>query len=358
MKTGKTINELARELNWQNIVKRDFLVDTPKLLMDVEEDTNRIRLRFEDPVTGVFDDGFSITRLAHRQIGETLEIPAKYYDRMLEENPELLIHNTNSWFREQPSRRMVRTLDGHARAFLSDRYRRIDNYDIAQAVLPIIREMPDARVESCELTENRMYLKVVNPRLEAEVKKGDIVQAGIVISNSEVGLGAVSVQPLVYRLVCLNGMTVNDLGQRRYHAGRMNQANEDYSLFSDETLKADDKVFMLKVQDLVRTAVDEVKFKVVVDRLKETTEVKITGHVPQVVELASREFGITANEEKGILQHLIEGGDLSLYGFANAVTRQSQEVESYDRASELEGIGWQIINMPKDLWARVNSEVV
>ena len=52
---------------------------------------------------------------------------------------------------------------------------------------------------SCEVTENRLYLKVVNHRLEMEVRKGDIVQAGVMISNSEVGLGAVSIQPLVLR---------------------------------------------------------------------------------------------------------------------------------------------------------------
>ena len=41
--------------------------------------------------------------------------------------------------------------------------------------------------ESCQLTDSRMYIKVVNTRLEAEVVPGDIVQSGIIISNSEVG---------------------------------------------------------------------------------------------------------------------------------------------------------------------------
>ena len=75
-------------------------------------------------------------------------------------------------------------------------------------------------VVSCEVTENRMFIKVVNHRLEAEVMPGDIVRAGVVISNSEVGLGAVSVRPLVYRLVCTNGMIVNDFGERKAHVGR------------------------------------------------------------------------------------------------------------------------------------------
>jgi len=50
-------------------------------------------------------------------------------------------------------------------------------------------------------------------------------------------------------------------------------------------------------------------------------------------------FSLTDAEGKGVLQHLLEGADYTLYGLANAVTRYSQDVESYDRASKLEEIG-------------------
>lgn len=56
-----------------------------------------------------------------------------------------------------------------------------------------------------------------------------------------------------------------------------------------------------------------------------------------------------------ILQHLIEGNDLTLYGLSNAVTRHSQDVENYDRASELEGIGYSILTMPAHQWSRINQ---
>ena len=45
--------------------------------------------------------------------------------------------------------------------------------------------------------------------LIVEVKQGDTVQAGIIISNSEVGLGSLSLRTFLYRLVCLNGMILN-----------------------------------------------------------------------------------------------------------------------------------------------------
>mgnify|MGYP006914989893 CR=1 FL=1 len=104
----------------------------------------------------------------------------------------------NSWFADKPSSYMVRSMDYGAgqvaRALLSERYRRIDNMEIATAVLPLFAGSDQYEVMSCEVTENRLYLKVVNHRLEMEVRRGDIVQAGVMISNSEVGLGAVSIQ--------------------------------------------------------------------------------------------------------------------------------------------------------------------
>ena len=75
---------------------------------------------------------------------------------------------------------------------------------------------------------------------------------------------------------------------------------------------------------------------------------------PAVVKLASKEFHITDSESTGVLQRLIESNDLTLYGLSNAVTRHSQDVESYDRASELESIGYSILTMPPRQWSRIN----
>jgi hypothetical protein len=76
------------------------------------------------------------------------------------------------------------------------------------------------RFESVELTETRMYLKCITSRLTYEMAPGDVVQAGVVISNSEVGQGTLSVQPLLYRLVCRNGLIAADRSLRKTHVGR------------------------------------------------------------------------------------------------------------------------------------------
>ena len=348
MKAGKTLQELAIELDRQQTAKKDLIVDMGALSMEAGDTSLSLHVK-ATAVCGIND-------IAHRQIGQALKIPAPYYDRMRAEYPELLAQNVNGWFSRSPdTKRMLRTMDGTARAFLSDRYRRIDNIDIARITLPIIEKMPGIIYESCNLSPDYMYIKVVNPRLTAEVSPGDIVQAGVVISNSETGQGAVCVQPLIFRLVCSNGMVVNEARARRNHIGRVNSSDENLMLYSEATLEADDKAFIMKVQDTVRAAVDEARFATVLDKLRESKEKKLnTKDIPSVVKMAAAGLKLTEAEGDGILNHLIQDADYTLYGLANAVTRYSQDVEDYDRASKLEEIGYQVITMSPELFRQIN----
>jgi len=355
MKDGKSLQELAIELERQNKVKRDYIANTREMMMLLPEHDEHEET--PDPVLSLPNiPNFTINSVAHNQIGAKVGIPMTYYNRMLDNNKELLAANVNAWFQKEPENRMIRTLDGKARAFLSDRYHRIDNHEIAQAVFPIIASMEGARVESCELTDKRMYLKVVNERITTEVAKGDVVQSGILISNSETGLGAVSVMPLVFRLVCSNGMIANTAGKRSRHVGRTNEGEENFEIYSNETIIADDKAFVMKLQDIVRSTANVVQFERVVSAMKISKDAKITSpNVPGVVQLAAKTFGIFEKESQNILDHLIRGNELSLYGLANAVTRHAQDVDSYDRSTELEMTAWKMLNMERKDWTRLNA---
>ncbi len=345
MKSGKTLSELALELERQAESKKDYIASTEVLEMT---DTGEIAL------DGDTRQEFAVTDHAHSQIAARLDIPAKYYQRMRSSAPQLLAANVNEWFHQKPERRMVRTLDGQVRAYLSERYRPLDNYDLAEAVLPVLKEMGEGlKIVSTELTESRMYIKVINERLELEVNKGDAVQAGIVISNSEVGMGSLKVEPLIYRLVCTNGMIAQDHSQKRYHVGRNAEVGEAYELFRDETLKADDRAFFLKVQDTVRAAVDITKFTTIVERMREAKEQRIEGNPVKSVELLTKSFGYNNEESSGVLQHLIQGGDLSAYGLLNAITRTSQDLEDYERATALERDGSRVLSLPASSWQEI-----
>jgi len=343
MKTGISLTALAAKIEAQRDLKHDLIVPTNKAQIIVDPDKTTI-------LTVAGHGSFPILPLAHRQIATHTGIPAQYYDRMQAEQPRLLANNINTWFDAKPSNRMVRTLGGDMRAFLSDRYQRIENEEIAEAALPVLGDLPGVKIVSCEVTERRLYIHAVVPTVFGEVKRGDVVEAGVIISNSEVGLGSVSVQGLIWRLVCLNGMKTSD-AFRRNHVGRKVEDNE--ALWADDTRKADDKAVLLKVRDMVRAAVDETKFRVQLQKLQGLTEGKIVGSPEKAIEVLARKVGATEGERSGILRSLIEGGDLSRWGIVNAITHQAHTTESYDRAVEFEGMGGQLVDLPTTEWKEI-----
>ena len=77
----------------------------------------------------------------------------------------------------------------------------------------------------------------------------------------------------------------------------------------------------------------------------------------KAVELLSNKFKLQRSESSGVLQHLIQGGDLSQWGLLNAVTRTAQDVESYDRATELEELGATVMSLPSAQWKQLATAV-
>lgn len=343
MLKGLSLTELAARIEGLKSDKKDFIADTSSVRMSTAG---------EQPKLVVADQGeFSIRPLAHSQIGARLNIPAKYYDRMLAESPELLANNVNHWFAKNPEKRMIRTIKTANRAFLSNRYSRIENEEIASVALPILMNIPGVNVVSCEVTEKRMYIQAVSPRVEGEVKKGDVVQAGVVISNSEVGCGAVSVSPMIYRLVCLNGMVCPDGKFRAYHVGR--QVEDNSELWAEDTQKADDRAVLLKVRDMIGAAVDTIQFNKRIEKMSGLTQLRIEGNPAAAVEVLGQKIGATQEETGGILRALIEGGDLSAWGVLNAVTAQAHTAQDYDRAVEFEAHGGNLLELPASQWKEV-----
>jgi hypothetical protein len=282
---------------------------------------------------------------------------------MLTESPDLLAVNANTWLAKSDGRRLVRTALNDAeqpvaRAFLSDRYRPLDHYQLMEAVLPLLREN-GVHIESCALTEKRLYLKAVSERITGEVRVGETVMAGIIISNSEVGFGALGIQPLIYTLRCTNGMVVEDSSLRQHHVGRRHGDPGDGDirhLLSDEARTADDRAFFLKVRDVARAALDEGVFRQQLSRLQAAAGAQITNPaLDRVVDVTAKRFGMSEEEGAGVLAHLIRGGDLSQWGLCSAVTRFSQDIASYDRATEIERVGGKIVELPKADWARLSA---
>ncbi|MRV70560.1 DUF932 domain-containing protein [Duganella sp. FT92W] len=351
MKTGRTLPSLAAELQRQHDSKLDLMVSSS--LMSCETDSAGVCALTIDAPDEL--QSYRISEIAQRQISDKLKIPWAYFERMRDEQPALLDRNINTWLHVPDTKnRLIRILDGRVRAFLSENYRLIDHFELAEFILPVLMDLPEAEFASIELTETRMYLKAITPRVSFEVAPGDVVYAGVTVSNSEVGWGHLSVEPLIYRLVCKNGLICADAGLRKKHLGRQLSTDDGIGIvYKDDTLMAEDQALLLKVRDMVESAVSEVTFQLAAQKLQRTLGINLAADPVKAVNVVAHRFAFNERERSGILRSLINGSDLSGYGLVNAVTGFSQQIADYDRATELEAVGGKMLEMSTSEWNEI-----
>ena len=107
MKSGRSIQDVSREILRQQEAKADYLVATDRLHMDTWGDSPVIRVLDREGIDQI--EPLEIQQTAHQQIGTYLDIPGKYYDRMLQRDPALLSYNVNRWFQKGPEQKLLRT---------------------------------------------------------------------------------------------------------------------------------------------------------------------------------------------------------------------------------------------------------
>ena len=362
MKTGISLVDLAKELERRSAAKTDYIAPAERLEMAVDPVAQTPLLKL---VGG--EQAFAVNSVAHNQIAEYAGIPMQYYRRMAAEAPALLASNVNRWLQDKAQaneRRMIRTLDGNVRAVLSDKYRALENEDLAEAILPVLLDRK-LLIMSCQVTETRLYIKASGPTIERDVPTGrrmgdgthtifDTVCPAISISNSEVGHGALSIETGVYTRACTN-LALFGASMRKYHTGARAELSDDvYALLTDKTKRLTDAAVWSQTRDLVAAAFDEAKFEAIAKKLGQATEDRIVDSDPVgVIEVVGKRLNLTEGERKGVLSSLIECGDLTRYGVHAAITHYSQRVEDYDRATELERAGAKVIELPRNDWQEI-----
>jgi len=152
------LQELMMELERQKETKHDIIVDSNEMRAEFVQDIDR--------------KGYELTEFAHRQLAERLGIPTRYYEKIRQEGlGDLLADNINAWV-DKKDYRLIRILDGRIRAIMSNRYRIMDNYDMALSSMEIFKEV-EAEIHTIDLTETRMYVKAVLPHTQEEIREGD-----------------------------------------------------------------------------------------------------------------------------------------------------------------------------------------
>ena len=388
MKNGMSLESLLSEVIRQKDTKRDFVTSTKDAVRLVDQDDSLWIVVMKQGATEL--ERFGISENAHRQIAGRLNIPWKFYSRLLRDHRDLVLMQVNALFEREPETRLLRVLDGDVRAFLSNRYRALDNAEVLEQTLPaIVNGDIETTLLSSNVGENKMHLKVLftgddlaidlgatphgqrdngwmsgntdmNAQHEVIARRDagrDIVRPGFVLSNSETGHGALNVKGFLFRGYCLNGCvwgTEDAFAFSRNHVGGKLTEGQDFEIFTDETKRKQDEVIIAEVSDAMKTMVNPDRVRAMGERLRAIKNGEQVQDAFAAVDALAQEIDIRENEKESILGNFLKDGDFSQWGMVNAVTEMANaEDVSYERATEIENFGAQIIQMNAQRWTKV-----
>jgi hypothetical protein len=272
---------------------------------------------------GIWEFGSGRGRLSLHSLGQLCgylklpgggTVPARY----LAKCPDALAaQNLNGWIEKKigSETAFVRCWEdggdspSTVRAILSSKYAAADHADVLETLEELIQFRPMS-LQGWSLDDEQMVLRLSLDR-DCPASLDDPVRAGILIRNSEVGLGCISIHAFVTRLVCSNGMVVNlaDLGGvKRRHVGR--------AVSSLRLLIQDGLIRVLKeAEEAARRFVG----------LKEVLAPK---PLEPFVERFVRESDLPAPVGKQAVELMAEE---TLYGLVNAFTQAAQSFAVTDR---------------------------
>ena len=364
-----SLKQIVEQLQQQNLLKQDFVVPAKYLKMvqsnlqvlNESKLDNLSKILLETGIS-IDENGLEKIELAvldccHSQIGTRLDIPKKYYDRMLsnEKYHHILDYNVSNWFKENNNKNyLLRTFidkeqkSGIARAILSDRYNVLDNYDVMLATLEAIRESGiNVQIESGDITDTKFYMRFVCPDIEMDApdilknyrvpdgsKGGNGIISGFVISNSETGNGKFSISPRAVVLACKNGMIFkNDAFQKTHIGAKM----EEYTTidWSEETRQKNYELVCSQVKDAIKYYASEEYLGAKIHELTEKGNKELQ-HPIETIKNVSKHLSISEEKEKNILNYFIKSGDTNAFGVTQALTYFAQHNATPEERYEIE----------------------
>jgi hypothetical protein len=139
--------------------------------------------------------------IAQQSIANRLGIPIHYLRKC---PPDIQRSNINYWLAREKNDELFFRFDGEkVRAIFTPRYTPTDNIDVLEKIRAL--DYPMTTKVQCSMDDEFMMVNIPDDRETFSID-GNRMTPGISISNSEVGLAALSISAFVLRLVCTNGM--------------------------------------------------------------------------------------------------------------------------------------------------------
>lgn len=211
---------------------------------------------------------------AMQQIADRTGVPKRFVDSLASQGSwgaSLLAHNFNKILHHgNGTKFLVRSVGDQARAFLSDRYRRLDSRPLIEAFASESQKLGLIPYEGYAL-DTTIRIRGIIPTI-FEPYPGEFMAFGLQWKNSDFGVGGHELGYYAIRPACLNGMTRESV-LRQVHLGA--RLSEDIS-FSQETYSLDTAANVSALRDIVRHALSPASIDAQIDTIRVAHEKNIT----------------------------------------------------------------------------------
>lgn len=164
---------------------------------------------------------------AFSQLCAKLGVPVRYMKKCIEKGELPLVQdNLNTWLNKEDKDLLIRIYDDRIRGVLSSRYSVLDTPDIITSLHGVVNT-DEFEVKNYFLNEERFHARLVNK--EPMKVNGEDLFSGLQIDSSDVGRNNLTVQFLVYKQVCTNGLILPKLNGTVFQQKHIGITTQEFS---------------------------------------------------------------------------------------------------------------------------------
>ena len=359
-----TLSAILQKIQTEAERKQDYIAKTKDLQVQTVDGNTHIVLEAN---RGMPTMEFQTNEVAFGQLASNCDIDVRTARRLRDnENYAPEFDNLiNKILVNEPKSKMLRTFDGEqplVRAIVSDKFKTFDNVDLVESALPQLMDSPaNWQIVNGTVTDHRLYLRLKSLVQVAEPALGDHMANGILLRNSEVGMGSVEVRQMVFTLACLNGMMSSNI-TRHTHVTTA-RGTEDWSVLTAEAKNADNHALQLKLRDVVASYASRESFDQTVEQMRiahgdivENGLANPSGVVENVVKVLSLPKKSSADIMAGLMQTIQQSGysnkPISRATIVNAVTAVAHSADA-DNVDDWYTNGRAVLDLPRNQWETI-----
>ncbi len=308
--TTYDFSTVIRRLKEDDKYKKDIWVPANQIFM--KEDLRVVNTKNKHK------KGLLVTERAINQLLNRYGVPIRESKNLAKIDQRAFAYMINDLLSSDSSNILMRVKNTRrgviVRAFLTEAYSILNNSKVAENIVNNIDSSLKPKIIQFHNEEKMLHMRIVFDSTDigldnSMIKKGDILKTGIDISNSEVGYKSLIIEPLVYRLVCSNGLrtwgTDGDIIRQRH------------SFISDRELN---QLVITGVNDSEEKALELIR------KLDNSRKLEI-GNPVEFIRRVGEEQRIGKKFTEKVVNSYLEEPLRNRYGVVNAFTRASRHLD-------------------------------